>query len=148
MTIKQKIANKEVLIVLSKLNLINKIPKDIILSMQNNQDKDWNFVYNDSLPLDKQRLTRQSILMFSNLYYMYICEDNAEKEKMKAIIQENERKANEEMKAKLNNLNGKSSVVSSSKTEESKQNDNQLVKPEKISFIQMIINKIRRFFKK
>ena len=148
MTIKQKIANKEVLIVLSKLNLINKIPKDIILSMQNNQDKDWNFVYNDSLPLDKQRLTRQTILMFSNLYYMYICEDNAEKEKMKAIMQENERKANEEMKAKLNNLNGKSSVVSSSKTEESKQNDNQLVKPEKISFIQMIINKIKRFFKK
>ena len=148
MTIKQKIANKEVLIVLSKLNLLNKIPKDIILSMQNNQDEDWNFVYNDSLPLDKQILTRQSILMFSNLYYMYICEDNAEKEKMKSIMQENERKANEEMNARLNNLNGKPSVVSPSKIEENNQNENQLVKPEKISFIRKIINKIKRFFKK
>lgn len=148
MTNNQRIANKEVLIVLNKLNLVNKIPKDIILGMQNNQDKNWEFVYNNSLPLDRQRLTRHSIIMFSNLYYMYICEDNAEKEKIKAIVTENERKSIELTKEKLNNLNGKASTFSPSEVENDKETKNQLIKSERVSFIQKIINAIRNIFKK
>lgn len=108
MTIKQKIANKEILIVLDKLNLINQIPKDIILSMKNNQNKDWNFVYDDTLRLEQQKLTRQSIILFSNLYYMYICENHKEREKIRLICSENEKKASQEAMEKLRNLNSHS----------------------------------------
>lgn len=100
----QRIANREVLIVLNKLNLINAIPKDIILNMQNNQDENWKFVYNDAFPLDKQKLSKKSIIMLVALYYKYICKDKDEKEKIKIILQENEKKAITQAEDKLNNL--------------------------------------------
>lgn len=144
MTTKQKIANKEILIVLSKLNLVDKIPKDIISSMQNNQDENWNFVYIDNVPLDKQKLTRQSIIMFSNLYYMYICKDNTERQKIKDILQENEKRQYEEMTDRLNNLNRRESyTIKTTNIEEEKK---QLVEVKKESFIKKIINIIKSLF--
>lgn len=146
MTTKQKIANKEILIVLSKLNLVDKIPKDIISSMQNNQDENWNFVYIDNVPLDKQKLTRQSIIMFSNLYYMYICKDNTERQKIKDILQENEKRQYEEMTDRLNNLNRRESyTIKTTNIEEEKK---QLVEVKKESFIKKIINIIKSLFHK
>lgn len=146
MTAKQKIANKEILIVLSKLNLVDKIPKDIISSMKNNQDDNWNFVYEDGVPLDKQKLTRQSIIMFSNLYYMYICKDNTERQKIKDILQENEKRQYEEMTDRLNNLNRRESyTIKTTNIEEEKK---QLVEVKKESFIKKIINIIKSLFHK
>lgn len=146
MTQKQRIANKEILIVLNKLNLTNKIPKDILLGMQNNQDENWNFVYIDNVPLDKQKLTRQSIIMFSNLYYMYICKDNTERQKIKDILQENEKRQYEEMTDRLNNLNRRESyTIKTTNIEEEKK---QLVEVKKESFIKKIINIIKSLFHK
>lgn len=79
---------------------------------------------------------------------MYICEDNAEKEKIEAIVAENERKSIELTKEKLNNLNGKASTFSPSEVENDKETKNQLIKSERVSFIQKIINAIRNIFKK
>ena len=147
MTNAQRIANKEVLIILNKLNLINQIPKNIILNMQNNQDENWNFIYNDNLPLDKQKLNRKSIIMFSALYYKYICKDSNEREKIKMILQENEKKAIAQTEEKLNNLN-KKTFETSSNVEANEQAKNELIETKKVNFIQKFINSIKKFFKK
>ena len=147
MTNAQRIANKEVLIILNKLNLINQIPKNIILNMQNNQDENWNFIYNDNLPLDKQKLNRKSIIMISALYYKYICKDSNEREKIKMILQENEKKAIAQTEEKLNNLN-KKTFETSSNVEANEQAKNELIETKKVNFIQKFINSIKKFFKK
>ena len=101
MTRNQRIANTEVLIVLNKLNLINKIPKEIISFMQKNQEPGWNFVYDDRLPLQNQKLWRMSIIMFSNLYCMYICNNPEEKKQIKATLDNNTQKEREYIKSQL-----------------------------------------------
>lgn len=106
MTLVQKIANKEVLLILDKLNLKNKIPNEVLMGMAMNQDEAWNFVYKENVPLSKQRLTRQTIILLTSLYFLYICEDEAEKENLRRIYVENEEKKREETLNKLNNLSG------------------------------------------
>lgn len=101
MTTKEKIANKEVLIILDSLNLTDKIPEKVLKYMESNQDENWKFTYNKNLKLEEQKLTRQTIILFSSLYYLYICENINEKERLKNIYIENERKYNEECKKKL-----------------------------------------------
>lgn len=147
MTKKQRIANKEILIVLDKLNLLNKIPKEIILTMKSNQDDNWIFIYNDKLKLEEQKLTRQSIIFFSSLYYMYICDNNSEKEIIKRICQENEKKANEETMSKLNNLNKKNSSFEQTRQNENVKADEKMIELKKENFFEKLINKVKNFFK-
>ncbi len=104
MTLEQKRANVETLIILEKLNIIDKIPEDIIKDMRSNIDATWNFEYDDNTPLEKQNILRMTAVILSTLYLMYICEDNDEKQKLKKLYEENEQKYNEESLKKLNNF--------------------------------------------
>lgn len=148
MTFKQKIANKEVLIILDKLNLMDKIPKDLLGAMKNNQDESWSFIYNDNLKLEEQKMTRQTIILFTSLYFMYICEDNTEKEKLKKIYIENEKRHNEETMNKLNNLNGRPNSFELSENPKNKNLEMQMIEVKNENFIQKIISKIKKIFKK
>lgn len=148
MTLKQKIANKEVLIILDKLNLMDKIPTDVLAAMKNNQDESWSFVYNDNLKLEEQKITRQTIILFTSLYFIYICEDNNEKEKLKKIYMENEKKHNEETMNKLNNLNMRTNSFELSEKPKNKNQEMQMIEVKNENFIQKIISKIKKIFKK
>lgn len=113
MTTNQKRANKEVLVILNKFNMIDKIPKNVIESMKNNQDENWIFVYNDALKLEEQKLIRQSVILFTTLYYMYICDNKEEKENIKGIYKENDKKVeqNNDFEAFLKNVKKGNSIV-------------------------------------
>ena len=148
MTLKQKMANKEVLIILDKLNLMDKIPKDLLDAMKNNQDESWSFTYNDNLKLEEQKITRQTIILFTSLYFMYICEDNTEKEKLKKIYIENEKRHNEETMNKLNNLNERPNSFELSEKPKNKNTETQMIYVKNENFIQKIIRKIKKIFKK
>ena len=72
--------------------------------MRTNRDLDWNFFYNDKLPLESQNILRMTAVILSTIYLMYICEDDLEKQELKALYEENEQKYNEESMKKLNNF--------------------------------------------
>lgn len=148
MTTKQKIANKEVLIILDKLNLTSKIPKELLVAMKNNQDESWNFVYNDNLKLEEQKMTRQTIILFTSLYFMYICEDNNEKENLKKIYMENEKRNSEETLNKLNNLNGRTKSFDSSEKQENEREEKQMIDTQTKKWHQKILKLIKRIFNK
>jgi len=95
MTINQKRANKEVLVILKKFNLEKEIPNEVVKNIEENQDNDWNFVYDDSLELEEQNMLRETAILFSTLYLMYICKDNNEREELKQIYKANEEHFNE-----------------------------------------------------
>lgn len=90
MTITERRANKEVLIILNELNLINQIPQNVYSNLYKNQDESWNFVYNPNLKLEEQKILRDTAVLFSTLYLMYVCKDNKEKSRLKLIYEENE----------------------------------------------------------
>lgn len=95
MTITEKRANKEVLIILNELNLLNQIPQDVCNNLYKNQDESWPFVYDSNLKLEEQRILRDTAVLFSTLYLMYICNDVEEKSRLKSIYEENEIKNKE-----------------------------------------------------
>lgn len=89
-TIKKR-ANFEVLVILNKFNLIDKIPEQVLLSMKQNQDENWNFVYDDNLELEEQKITKETAILLSSIYLRYICENQEEREELKKIYEENEK---------------------------------------------------------
>lgn len=93
MTIAQRRANTEVLIILDKFNVTNEVPENIIQNMRENQDTDWKFEYDDNLKLEDQKITSQSAILFVTLYFMYICKSEEEKQELKKTFEENEKNA-------------------------------------------------------
>lgn len=92
MTNIQKKANKEVLVIIDKFDLRERIPSKVIGNLENNKDDEWEFIYDDNLKLEEQKMLRQTAVLISTLYLMYICEDDAEKENLKLIYTQNETK--------------------------------------------------------
>ncbi|MBQ9314022.1 MAG: hypothetical protein IJ220_03325 [Clostridia bacterium] len=95
MNLAQKRANKEVLELLNHFHLSDKIPVTILKNMQENQDNNWSFTYDENCDLEDQKIQRETAVLFSTLYIMYICEDEKEKEELKQIYKENEQKFNQ-----------------------------------------------------
>lgn len=112
MTNEQKKINKELLIILDKLNYIDKIPNEIINNLKNNQDDSWKFEYDDNVPLEKQKIHRRTAVLLSDLYLMFICNDDREKESLIKIYRKNEEKnKNINYNEMLKNVGNKSNVV-------------------------------------
>ena len=99
MTITQKRINKELMEIINKFDLTGRIPEKVIDNIKNNQDENWGYVYDDNLELDEQKISKETAIMFSAIYIMYICDDEKEKEELKKIYIKNE----EEIKKQLNN---------------------------------------------
>lgn len=69
-----KKAFKEVYTVLDYLEdeSYNKIPKDVIATIEENMDKDYNFFIDESLPFNEQDLLEETKAILFNLYRDYI----------------------------------------------------------------------------
>lgn len=123
MTIEQKRVNKELVIILNKLNYINKIPSELYDYLRTNQDENWNFIYNDELALEYQPMKRQTAILLSNIYLKYICLDKYERERLKKIYIENGEKLRNIDYSKLLNRHVEEKVVNNT--------DNELLVPQK-----------------
>ena len=85
MTITQKRTNKELMEILNKFNLTGRIPRNVIDNIRNNQDENWVYTYDDNLELYEQKISKETAIMFSAIYLMYICDDEKEKEELREI---------------------------------------------------------------
>ena len=91
MKIEEKRAYKEALIILEKLNLLNYIPQEILNKIIENQDNEWDFQYDINKTLEEQVSSKETAILLSTLYLMYICDDINEKQELKKIYTENEK---------------------------------------------------------
>ncbi|MBR2289653.1 MAG: hypothetical protein IJ867_03375 [Clostridia bacterium] len=92
MTTEEKRVNRELLVILNQFHLTDKIPSELLQNLQNNQDESWPFVYEENLKLEEQKIKRQTAILFSDIYIMYICKDEAERARLKQIYIDNEEK--------------------------------------------------------
>ena len=139
-TIQERRAYKEVLIVLEKLNLISEIPETIINLFKTEQDNRWGFVYDEELELEEQNILRETAVIFSNLYLAFICKDVEKKEQLKEIYIINQKQHDEtkvdDWKEKL--------VKQTERPSENVEKDQSLITENDKTFLQ----KIADFFKK
>ena len=68
---------------------INAIPKKLYNLINENRDKTFNPIYNMSIPLSQQNLSKKAIAFICMLHYKYWCTSVEEKIKIKKILKYN-----------------------------------------------------------
>ena len=141
-TMQERRAYKEVLIILENLNLIGKIPENVISMLKLQQDDKWNFVYDQKAELDEQNILRETAIIFSNLYLVFICNDVEEKEELKEIYTANQ---SLQGNTKVNNW-GEILDKQNAKHSEKSIEEQKMVPTNNKSFLQKILEFLKNIF--
>lgn len=137
--------------VYSVLNLLDendlrRIPEDILFFIKANMSEDVDYM-DKNQSLDEIKITREAEDMLALLTYHYLCDDT-EKVEVNKIMEENEKKHQEELKEKYNPDNVFNNLKSSEEQSNSSTIETSEIIVTKESFISKIINKLKGFFKK
>ena len=132
--------------VYSVLNLLDendlkRIPEDILFFIKANMSEDVDYM-DKNQSLDEIKITRDAEDMLMLLTYHYLCDDT-EKVEVNKIMEENEKKHQEELKEKYNPDNVFNNVKSSEEQSNSSTIETSEIIVTKESFIIKIINKIK-----
>ena len=142
-------AYKEVYIVLQDLNEedYNKIPPEIIETIKENSNEEYEFVLNDELELKEQLLLPETKAILFNLFRDYLA-TLVQKEKILKMQSEERKKVEEKKKQNYTNVD----IFKTNKHKDVEEKANtqklQLVQIKKEGFFRKLINKIKLFFKK
>ena len=137
--------------VYSVLNLLDendlrRIPEDILFFIKANMSEDVDYM-DKNQSFDEIKITREAEDMLALLTYHYLCDDT-EKVEVNKIMEENEKKHQEELKEKYNPDNVFNNVKSSEEQSNSSTIETSEIIVTKESFISKIINKLKGFFKR
>lgn len=149
MTFETRQAYSEVCAVLEYMpdEYVKKIPSKIIKLFQQEKLADYEVNINKSNPLDKNYLSKKTMVLIAMLNYQYWCPNKQQKDVLYKQYLANNEKYEKEVEEKYNVDN-----IFKNKQEEKQQlyeetNNMQLVEY-KESFIKKLINKIKRFFRR
>ena len=149
-SIKYKNAYKEVLILLNHISKeeYSKIPKEKISYMMENQNDEYAFEYDKTLPLNEQNISREANAIILNLFDLYFASD-IQKEKLRKILKSNELKYE---KAKLEKYNpdnifkNKSNVAEVNIEPPKEEKHTELIEYKEQKWYQKIFNLIKNLF--
>ena len=96
-------AYKELLEIIKHFPLeeYNKIPKEKIKFYEENMDKNYNFTINPNIDLSEQNISKEAKALIVTLYEDYFATEE-QKEKIKEILELNQKKAEQEKRKKYN----------------------------------------------
>lgn len=119
----------------------NKIPQKLREYFKKEKDKEYIKNINPNQPIKEQNLKEETLALIAMLNLQYWCEDENEKQRLKAIYAENERKYQDKLREKYNpdNLFKNKQKVVEEKIEETSMVEY------KESIIKKILNKILNF---
>lgn len=150
---KYKNAYKEILEILKFMpkDELSKIPEEKIEYFEKNKNADYNFVFDSSVSLEEQNISREAKAIILNLYNDYFLSDN-QKEKLSDILKLNEKKYQEKQREKYN----PNDIFKENKDTSSIQLDNEIVDNKNLpveiesnnNIFKKIINKLRSLFTK
>lgn len=127
----------------------NKIPIKLRNLFKENKDKDYNPVYDANIPIEEQNIKKETIAMIGLLHLNYWCETEDEKNELRNIFLENQKKYEEKINKKYNlddlfkNVSEKKSKDDTEKIEEPKY----MVEYNKPFYVK-IMNFFRKLFSK
>ena len=82
----------------------NKIPEEKIKFYEENMDKNYNFTINPNIDLSEQNISKETKALIVTLYEDYFATEE-QKEKIKEILELNQKKAEQEKRKKYNPQN-------------------------------------------
>ncbi len=141
-------AYKEVYTVLQDLNEeeYNKIPPEVIETIKENSNEEYEFVLNDELELKEQLLLPETKAILFNLFRDYLATP-VQKEKIIKMQTEERKKLEEKKKQNYDNVD----IFKTNKNKDVEEKVNiqelQLVQIKKGGLFRKLINKIKLFFK-
>lgn len=130
---------------------IDKIPKKLRELFKNERLEDYKPNINPKIPLDEQKLQKETFSILAMLNLNYWCEDEKEKQDLIAIYSENDRKKEEELREKYNPDKLFKKKETEQKIEEPKKNtaeNTAFVEYKEEKFFKKLIKKIMNFFKR
>ena len=126
--------------------LVNKIPESVKRVHRNNRDKNYKVVFFMYKPIQEQNLSKKAVTYLAEIYLKYWA-TKEERKKTIDILKVNDEKISREHEEEYD-LEKFLKKKNENKIEEEKVECVSLVKVEKESFIQKIINKIKLLFKR
>ena len=134
-------------IVLEKLELLHKLPENVLSFLKSNLDENYSFTINPDMPLDLQINNENTKAYISYLFLKYINDSKEEKELLLNMYKENQVKEEELIREKYNpdNIFGKNE--SYNKEDELKE-DKLVIVDEKKSIIKTFISFLKKILKK
>lgn len=147
MNIKTKKNYSEVYQILNLLGTeyINKLPKELYIMIKEKRDINYNPEYTEEIPLEKQNIDKKSIAIITLLHLNYWCKDETEKNEIRKILKDNEKKYQEMIRIKYNPEN----IFNKTNSEESKIENKSEVQTSMIEYkenlLQRIFIKLKKF---
>lgn len=83
----------------------NQIPQKLRDFFKEQKDKEYVKNINPNIPIKEQNLLEETLALIAMLNLQYWCKDEQEKERLKSIYAENERKYQDELREKYNSDN-------------------------------------------
>lgn len=146
MTFETRQAYAEVCAVLKHMpdEYVKKIPEKVIKLFQNEKLEDYEVNINKSNPLDKNYLSKKTMVLIAMLNYQYWCPNKKVKNDLYKQYLSNNEKYEKEIQEKYNTNN----LFKNEKTEAFKEQTQALVEYKERNFIQRIVDKIKIIFKR
>lgn len=140
------VAYSEVFEIINQLedDLVNKIPQKLIEFLDEERDKNYSSKIDINIPLNEQKINRNTMVLLTILNLNYWCETKEEKQELLKILNENEEKVKQkERQLKEGNFNNlfKENVNEI-------ENNTDLVQYKKESLIQKLFHKIKKLLNK
>lgn len=126
---------------------INKLPEKLFNMIKEEKSSTYNPKYISDKSLSEQNVKRESLAMIALIHLNYWCETEEEKNELRAILNENEKKYQEEIAKKYNPFKNVDKDVKNIENETVSSTDNVALTEYKKSFISKIIDKIKGFLR-
>lgn len=144
---KDSYAYAELLEILSftNINLVKKIPHKLITLFQENASSIYEHHLNHNIPLEEQDISTETASLLTLISLNYWCETEEEKNKIRNVLEKNERIEKEQLAEKYNPnniFNNKSNNVNTETIIEENTQNNLPVDISKLPWYSKILNKI------
>lgn len=132
----------EIYIILTELQLFERLPKEIQRYIINTKSNDHIFVFEKNMPIQFQTVNKNTMVVLSYLYLKYINENSEVKRKLLDKYKNNEIQYQEELRKKYN----PEDLFKNKK--ESKPEETSLIEAKKEKWYEKMFSFLRKMFKK
>lgn len=127
---------------------VEKVPKKMREMFKNEKLQNYEPNIDKNIPLEEQKLERKTLAILAMLNLNYWCENEVEKQELIRAYSNNDKKRNEEIRERYNPDNIFKNKNKEREVEQIAEEITAIVKYKKENFIQKLLNKIKRLFKK
>lgn len=125
---------------------IEKVPQKVKDFFKEEKDINYTPVIDINIPLNEQNLKRETFVLLAMLNLNYWCNSDEEKQDFLNVLAQNE-KEKKELEEKYNPDNLFKNRTKTNTSDDSQQNL-EMIEYKKQNFIQVLLNKIMKFFKR